>query len=452
MNLRAALATLAAVACAVLLGACAQAPVALPADDADAAAMREHPEGLIVLAVANPKEALATQAGSTVAGYAIAAPYGAGGQARTVLAAVARDYGLREVAGWPIVPLRLHCVVLRIPEGRSRDELLAALAGDRRVELAQPLQAFETYGSEGDYNDPYVDLQRGFKEVDAAQAHHRSRGQGVRIALVDTGVDTAHPELAGRVDSVRNFVDRDGAQFARDRHGTEVAGVIAAIGNNGQGIVGVAPEAHVTVLKACWEAGAQGGARCNTFTLAQALAAGIADGAQIINLSLGGPPDELLHRLVALALERGRIVVGAVPPDGSLAGFPVNVPGVIAVSVPGAGLAAPRAALHAPGRDILTLQPGGRYDFGSGSSLAAAHVTAAAALLLAADPSLDARRVRALLEASQWAAPATGSINACLALAGLQAGLSCAPRAAGPAPPRDATAPASLPAIAPRSP
>jgi subtilisin family serine protease len=261
-------------------------------------------------------------------------------------------------------------------------------------------------------------------------------------------VDTAHPDLAGASTGVRNFVDRDSAQFARDRHGTEVAGVIAAVGNNHQGIVGVAPEAHVMVLKACWQPAARGGARCNTFTLAQALAAGIADGAQIINLSLGGPPDELLHRLVTLALQRGRIVVGAVPPDGSLAGFPVNVRGVIAVSAPESTQGGAGAALHAPGRDILTLQPGGRYDFGSGSSLAAAHVTAAAALLLAADPSLDTRRVRALLEASQSTAPASGSINACVALASLQAGLPCETRTARPAPPRDAT----LPTIAPPGP
>ena len=192
-------------------------------------------------------------------------------------------------------------------------------------------------------------------------------------------------------------MDRDDAQFAHDRHGTEVAGVIAAIANNRQGIVGVAPESRLAVFKACWQTAGAGGSRCNSYTLAQALAAGIADGAPIINLSLGGPPDELLGRLVALAVQRGRIVIGAVPPDGNLHGFPVGVPGVIAVESNG-GLPAQGHLLQAPGRDILTLQPGGRYDFGSGSSLAAAHVSAAAALLLSAEPHLDAARVRSLLE------------------------------------------------------
>jgi subtilisin family serine protease len=427
VNLRAALSALAVALLAALLAACA-APPGLPANPQDDASMRAHPERMIVLAVANPTQGLATQAGSTLAGYTVAAPYTAGGEARSVLAAVEREHGLVELTGWPITALRLHCVVTRIPEGRSRDELLATLAGDQRVALAQPLQSFDTYGSDDSgYNDPYVDLQVGFKQLDAAEAHARSRGQGVRVAIVDTGVDTAHPDLAGRVETVRNFVDRDSAQFTSDRHGTEVAGVIAAVANNHEGIVGVAPEAHLTVLKACWQAGPQGGARCNTYTLAQALAAGIADGARIINLSLGGPPDDLLQRLVTLAVQRGRIVVGAVPPDGSLAGFPVNVPGVIAVGLPQSGQP---AILQAPGRDILTLQPGGRYDFGSGSSLAAAHVSATAALLLAADPSLDAPRVRALLAASQQSAQAGGSINACAALAALRPGLPCAAAAA----------------------
>ena len=416
---------------AALLAGCAGAPAALPALDADSVAMREHPERLIVLAVANPKASVATQAGSTVAGYSIAPPYAAGSEAREVLASVAREYGLREVTGWPIAPLRLHCVVLEITSGRPRDELVAELARDRRIALAQPLQTFETYGSDsGEYNDPYLELQLGFKAIEAGEAHRLARGKGVRIAVIDTGVDTTHPDLQGSIATTRNFVDRDDAQFAHDRHGTEVAGVIAAIANNRQGIVGVAPESRLAVFKACWQTAGAGGSRCNSYTLAQALAAGIADGAPIINLSLGGPPDELLGRLVALAVQRGRIVIGAVPPDGNLHGFPVGVPGVIAVESNG-GLPAQGHLLQAPGRDILTLQPGGRYDFGSGSSLAAAHVSAAAALLLSAEPHLDAARVRSLLEGSQsGGAGGPGSINVCAALAALHEDRPCGARTA----------------------
>lgn len=419
------LAALLAALFVALLGACAAPPPAVPRDAADAALLREHPQRLIVVAVANPRERIVPQAGSTLATYNASQRYGAGSEARAVLEAIEREHGLRELAAWPISALRVHCVVLEIPPGAERDQVLAALARDPRVELAQPLQDFDTLSlldaphapAGAAYNDPYVDLQRGFVEVDAVEAHQRARGQGVRIALIDTGVDTTHPDLQGRIVATRDFVDGSAAQFDADRHGTEVAGVIAAVANNRQGIVGIAPQATLSVYKACWQrvAADGGGARCNSFTLAQALGASIDDGARIINLSLGGPDDPLLTRLVSHALGRGRIVIGAMPPDGRPHGFPTGIAGVIAVDSSSVAPGAPDAVLRAPGRDILTLEPGGRYDYSSGSSLAAAHASAVAALLLEAAPSQDAAAVRTALERSR----SGSSINACEALATL---------------------------------
>jgi hypothetical protein len=423
---------LCALAVMLLLSACAASPiVALPGNDADSAAMREHPERLIIVAVANPNDAMSTQAGSTLANYAAAQRYAAGGSARTTLASLKEEYGLREVAAWPIVALRLHCVVLEVRAGVSREALVARLAKDARVEIAQPLQTFDTLTDTGAaYNDPYVDLQRGFVEVEAAQAHRVSRGGGVSIGIIDTGVDTAHADLQGRIANVRNFVDRDEAQFNRDRHGTEIAGIIAAVANNRQGIVGIAPEAKLTVYKACWQPkGGDGGARCNSFTLAQALTSSIDEGTRVINLSLGGPPDELLGRLVSHALKQGSIVVGALPADGTASGFPAGVSGVIVVEASGRQRIR-HDALQAPGRDILTLEPGGHYDFDSGSSLAAAHVSATVALLLSVNPKLDAAAVRLLLERSQTPTAVGASISACAALAGLGKPVSCGAREA----------------------
>ena len=421
---------------ALLLAACASPPAALPSTEADSRAMREDPERLIVVAVANPKTAIAVQAGSAQLGYTATQRYAAGSDARAALAALKKEYGLRELAAWPIVSLRLHCVVLEVAPGASRDAIVASLAKDARVEIAQPLQTFNALtDKDAGYNDPYVDLQRGFVEVQAAQAHRISQGKGVSITLIDTGVDTTHPDLQGRIATARNFVDRDDAQFHRDRHGTEVAGVMAAVANNRQGIVGIAPEAKLAVYKACWQTKTNDGARCNSFTLAQALAASIEEGSRIINLSLGGPSDELLGRLVAHAIGQGSIVVGAMPADGNPSGFPAGIPGVIMVDSAGRRLTR-RDVLRAPGRDVLTLEPGGSYDFNSGSSLAAAHVSATVALLLGVAPKLDVAAVRSLLEGSQAPAGADASISACLAVAGLRKAAACTLRSA-PVPSRD---------------
>jgi subtilisin family serine protease len=313
----------------------------------------------------------------------------------------------------------------------SRDAVLAKLAQDRRVALAQPLQSFATLSA--GYNDPYFGLQRGFARIDAAQAQQWSRGAGVRVVVIDTGLDTQHPDLQGRIEAQRNLVDDDTRQFDADRHGTEVAGVIAADANNGEGIVGVAPAVRIIVLKACWQLQpGVDGAQCNSFTLAKALTVAIESGAQVVNLSLGGPADPLLTQLLQYAVKRGVVVVGAVPPDGRTDGFPVGVSGVIAVGSANEGADSPaaRSVLHAPGREILTLTPGGHYDFVSGSSLAAAHVSGAAALLLSQDSGLSAGAIALLLDhTSNGDGTGARAINICAALAALRSAGTCTQQA-----------------------
>lgn len=416
---------------ALALTACATSPSIAPARDsasraADPAAMDGARD--IVLAVANPLEPPATHAGSSLIGYVPPAHYGAGQRAAAMLADLKRQYGLRELTGWPIKALGLYCVVLEPPPGASRDDLLKTLAADERVQLAQPLQDYAVYADTHTpapplhrYNDPYADLQRGFVETDAARAHQTSQGRGVRVAIVDTGADLAHPDLQGRIAEEHNVVDGDGAAFDRDAHGTEVAGIIAAVGDNHQGIVGIAPGATLSLYKACWYgADRRAGARCNSFTLAKALAAVLDTDARIVNLSLGGPADPLLGKLLAELLRQGRLVVAALPPDGSLTGFPDAAPGVIVVRSSAASNAPPDV-LSAPGNDILTTQPGGGYDFTSGSSMAAAHVSGILALLLSIAPDLDAPSAQRLLETSATMANGVRQVNAAAAVQALQA-------------------------------
>ena len=408
----------AALMVAAMMSACSSAPART--SNGNALQQMQQSEALMVLVtVKNPLEAAPIRAASGLRGYDTLPVYAAGERARATSAAIAAQYGLQNVAEWPITVLRVNCLVYKVPEGRSREQMLAALARDPRVQLAQPLQRFTTLASP--YNDPYVGLQRGFAQIDAAGAQQWSRGEGVRVAVIDTGLDTTHPDLVGRIETQRNFVDDNPSQFAVDRHGTEVAGVIGADANNHEGIVGVAPGVRILALKACWQLDAGNDpAQCNSFTLAKALAIAIDSGARIINLSLGGPPDPLLTQLLSYAVSRGIVVVGAMPSDGRLDGFPIGVPGVIAVDTL-EKRAAPGTALHAPGHEVLTLTPGGHYDFVSGSSLAAAHVTGAVALLISADHRLDARAVYELLKRTSTGAEGPGrSINVCAALAAVR--------------------------------
>ncbi|MET4676990.1 MULTISPECIES: S8 family serine peptidase [unclassified Luteibacter] len=375
----------------------------------------------IVLAVANPLAPMSTHAGSNVLGYAASGHYGAGQRAAGVLAELKKHYDLQEVAGWPITALSLYCIVVKPAAGVDRDAVIAALAKDERVQLAQPLQDYAVYTEQAPpdahrYNDPYVDLQRGFVATDAALAHTVSQGDGVRVAVVDTGADLTHPDLQARIHDTQDDVGTDAGAFDRDAHGTEIAGVIAAVGDNHQGMVGIAPKATLSLYKACWyPPGGHDGARCNSFTLAKALAAVNDTDARIVNLSLGGPADPLLGKLLEHLLGQGRIVVAALPPNGSERGFPDSADGVIVVRAVST-TAAPPGVLSAPGNDILTTQPGGSYDFSSGSSLAAAHVSGILALLLSIEPNLDARTARDLLLRSSKLTNGILEVNAALAV------------------------------------
>jgi hypothetical protein len=408
-------------ACLLLVAAGCAAPSARPDQGLTRAPPGDTGSYVVVAVARAPARITNPVHGGYVGGTG---SYAADPAAQRTLRSLADVYNLTPVDTWPIRVLGLECAVFGIAANASRPDVLAALSRDARVRLAQPLQDFATRGNGGGSGaDPYEPLQSGLRDLEVQGAHRWSTGRGVRVAIVDTGLDTTHPDLAGRIEAQRNFVDRDARQFNLDRHGTAVAGVIAADAGNGVGIVGVAPQARLLALKACWQLEpGRDAARCNTFTLAQALAAAIELHAGIINLSLTGPRDPLLEALVRHAIAAGIVVVGAAGPDANAA-FPAAITDVLAVASsddPDNG----RATLRAPGREILTLAPAGRYDFASGDSIATAMVSGAAALLLARDPSLGGQTVRGLLERTSGAAPDGGGrdgvagypINACRAL------------------------------------
>ncbi len=409
---------------AATLAGCASGPP-LSSTATLPAAARAVPGDFVVVTIRNPIVPAPLRAASTPRGYDGAGTYRAGGTARAAGASLAAQYGLLEVSSWPIAMLGVDCLVYGLPTGSDRARMLATLQRDGRVESVQPLQAFDTQAAT--YNDPYAPLQKNVGQMDISGAHAFTRGKGVRVAVIDTGADLGHPDFHAGAARSRNFVDTDAAGFLADSHGTAVAGVIGAVPNNGVGIVGIAPEVDLLVYKACWRGTGGAPSVCNTFTLAQALAAAIEAHADIINLSLGGPSDPLLTRIVRHGLEGGAIVVGAVPHDGLRHGFPVEIDGVIAAEGSDDGRASP-GILRAPGRDVLSLAPDGHYDFYSGSSLAAAEVSGVLALLRSERPQLTGREAGVLLEGSSRAV----GVNACTALTALLHRGQCAPTLASP--------------------
>jgi len=188
----------------------------------------------------------------------------------------------------------------------------------------------------------------------------------VRVAVVDTGVDTNHPDLADRVVKTINFVEGGEKTFTADQHGTAVAGVIGARAGNGLGIYGIAPDADLLAVKACWHRRpGNPEASCSSWTLAKAIDFAIVERVRVLNLSLSGPADPLLRRLIVKAIDEQRItVVAAVMEGGDPAlSFPSSLSAVIAVVASDAqGNVRARldkhpATLAAPGIEVLTRCP-----------------------------------------------------------------------------------------------
>jgi hypothetical protein len=341
---------------------------------------------------------------------------------------LSRTYAMKRVADWPLNTLGIRCLVFEVMDPGRRDAVIASLAKERFVESVQRVSTFYTSGEPqqgGPYNDPYRNLQPSLAAMQVAESHRWATGQGVRVAVIDTGVDTRHQDLQGRVSGIRNFVDRDLNQFSADVHGTAVAGVIAAVANNGVGLVGIAPQAEVLGLKACWQLDANTGkANCSSFTLAKAINFAIDQQVDIINLSLGGPPDPLLERLVAKAMEQNILVVGAVNPAYP-GGFAAGIDGVIAATdaaAPASEGVAPRL-VSAPGTQVLSARPNNSYDFFTGSSFSAANVSGLSALIRQRKPHLSGKLVKDLLATTSQSAQ--GTVNACRAISRIIADGSC---------------------------
>lgn len=367
---------------------------------ADTAPAFDSGRHFVVVTFANDPFRPTSRAGTTGRRYT-GGTYGVAQGAHNNAQRIAKIYSLKQVDSWPIKQLGVHCVVYEIPDDRSVAEVLAALTKDPKITLAQPLQEFHTLTSPPPaYNDPLYGLQTNLVSLDIAAAHERSQGAGIKVALIDTGVDSKHPDLQDRIIGSRSFVPAHSPTppvAASYRHGTAMAGLIAAVANNKVGIVGIAPLAQIEVFEACWQLTANAdAAACNTFTLAKAIAAAIDAGVPLVNMSIAGPADPLLSALIQSGLKRGMIFVGSAADDGN--SFPANIDGVIGVGNSDSNH--PGATLTAPGSHVMSLLPDNEYDFESGTSVAAAEITGVVALLLSANNRLTSDSIVALLKSS----------------------------------------------------
>ncbi|MBP1203051.1 subtilisin family serine protease [Duganella sp. 1411] len=360
--------------------------------------------------------------------------------------ALAQQHGLTVVEGWAMSLLGIDCYVMRYQDNADAARIIEQLSRDPQVEWAQPVARFEGMGGQAPAAaagagaaDALYPVQPAARYWHVADLHRYATGREVRVAVIDSGIDANHPDLAGQLDVNANFVDNGGPP--PEIHGTAVAGIIAARSGNG-GIVGVAPQARLMGLRACWQL-PNLSTRCNSFTLSKALNYAILNGAKVINLSLSGPPDRLLDRLLDVALERGIGVVGAIDAQASAPGFPASHRGVLAVAsqpnVKVTGNFAPVSAaalmlkasaaaglerpLFAPGNDVPTTAPGARWSFVSGSSYAAAHVSGMLALLGELQPGATPAQLRRMLQPPEVLNAV--NIDACATISHLISHCSC---------------------------
>ncbi|MFF8525651.1 type VII secretion-associated serine protease mycosin [Streptomyces werraensis] len=279
--------------------------------------------------------------------------------------------------------------------------------------------------------DTIRDRQWALDALHADQVWSTTRGAGVTVAVLDTGVEADHPDLDGNVLQGKDLVGfgaREGDE-AWARHGTAMAGIIAGHGHgpgNGDGVLGVAPEAKILPVRVILEDKDPARAKARS-TRGNALAEGIrwaADhGADVINLSLGDDsasahPEEGEDEAIQYALRKGVVVVASAGNGGEKGdriSYPAAYPGVIAATaVDRYGTRAPfstrrwYATVSAPGVDVIIADPDHKYYEGWGTSAAAAFVSGAVALVKAAHPDLTPAQIKRLLQDTAGNAPAAG--------------------------------------------
>ena len=324
-----------------------------------------------------------------------------------------RRLGLTLISSKDIPSLATKVNRYRLAGPRTVADTVRRLRAEARVAGAQPNYV---YALQEDGRPPHVfppgsapdaasgdsALQYAVAALHLTEAHRLATGKGVRIAVIDSGIDADNPEISGRIVA---RLDTLGGGFKPHAHGTGVAGAIFAHDK----LVGVAPDAELIAIRAFTGEGEPNGAEATSSDIVEGLNFAEAQNARVVNMSFAGPRDVLLARTLEALRAKGIIEIAAAGNGGAGSAplFPGAEPGVIAVTATDSGgrlfAMANRGsyiAMAAPGVDILLPAPGGAVQIASGTSIAAAHVTGIIALVIEKYGVMTQDALIALLDAS----------------------------------------------------
>ena len=300
--------------------------------------------------------------------------------------------------GRVVRPLRgINARLIEIPDDENIAEVIENLSKDPLVKFAEEdrlLPPEEIFA-----NDPYYDAAWHLGKIEAPSAWETSMGEGVIVAILDTGVDEDHDDLLGQTVPGWNTYDNNDDTSDVYGHGTMVAGVVAAASDNWIGVTSIAWDAIIMPVRISRPDG-----YAYTSDIAEGIAWAADNGAQVANISYDVSESLTVQSAAAYMQEHGGVVVVASGNRGGDRGF---VPSTALISVGATDSNDVRALfssygeyldLVAPGVGIYTTRLGGGYSTPAGTSFSSPVVAAVAALMISVNPALDPVRIDAILK------------------------------------------------------